>query len=173
MWDDIFTEQARIYDNRAAFDKWLTLSGAQAVTVYLLMLATEGENVLNHYPNLPVALLFTLGILFGEINKIVNGFQASKGAFSNSPAWDEWVFAESKLRTAMVYFMMAQHFELHFGLPCDRDDDYTFEEIDLPASKALWEAKDSASWHQEYKLKEVIELERRPITGVFGITEVL
>lgn len=166
LWDDIFIEQARTYDNRAAFDKWLTLSGAQAVTVYLLMLATEGENVLNYYPNLPVALLFTLGILFGELNKMVDGFQASKDAFGNSPAWDEWIFAESKLRTAMVYFMMAQHFKLYFGLPCDRDEDYTFEEIDLPASKALWEAKDSASWQQEYKLKEATGLESRSMSGI-------
>ena len=166
IWDDIVTEQARIYDNRVTFDKWLTLSGAQAITVYLLMLAAEGETVLKSYPNLPVALLFTLGTLFGELNKMIDGFEATKDMFGNGPVWEDWIFAESKLRTAMTYFMMAQQFELYFGLPCNRADDYTFEEINLPASKALWEAKDFNSWHEEYRLSEANDQEVRLKSGI-------
>lgn len=45
IWDRVASDQARIYDNRTTFDKWLTLSGAQAVTIYLLLLAAKGERM--------------------------------------------------------------------------------------------------------------------------------
>lgn len=97
-----------------------------------------------------MALLFTLGTLFGELNSVLDGFTAAADAIGEPPALDDWIFAESKLRTAMVYFMIASHYELYFDLPCNRDGDYTFEEIDLPASKSLWEASTSQAWHLEY-----------------------
>lgn len=152
VWDAITSEQERLYDQRSSFDKWLLLWSAQATTIYLLMLAAEGESILTHRPNLPIALLFTLGSNFEQLNQINPGFEAAKERSGDRPAWEDWIFAESKLRTAMVYFIFALHFNVEFGLPCDREIDYTFEDVDLPAAKILWEAKDELSWREEFEL---------------------
>lgn len=154
VWNSIASEQERIYDQRSSFDKWLHLSSAQAITIYLLMLAAEGESVLAHHPNVPIALLFTLGSNFGQLNQIHSGSMAAKEQRSDRPTWEDWIFAESKLRTATVYFILALHFNVDFGIPCDREGDYAFEDVDLPAAKILWEAKNELSWRKEFDLIE-------------------
>jgi hypothetical protein len=77
LWDAIAAEQERIYEQRASFNKWLHLSAAQPVTIYLLMLAAEGESVLAHHPTLPITLLFTLGTHFVQLNQMHPGFVAA------------------------------------------------------------------------------------------------
>lgn len=154
VWNAIASEQERIYDQRGSFSRWLHLSSAQAITIYLLMLVAEGPSVLSHHPNLLITLLFTLGSLFEQLNQINPGFMAGKEESQDRPTWEDWIFAESKLRTATVYFILALHFDLDFGLPCDRESDYEFEEVDLPAGKNLWEAKTELSWRKEFDLME-------------------
>ncbi|TAQ87844.1 hypothetical protein B7494_g3810 [Chlorociboria aeruginascens] len=150
VWDAIASEQERIYDQRCSFDKWLHLSSAQAMMIYLLMLAAEGESVLTHHPNLAITLLITLGSNFVQLNRIHPGFVAEKEQSGDRPSWEDWIFAESKLRTATVYFILALHFDLDFGLPCNRQDDYAYEDVELPAAKVLWEAKNELSWREEF-----------------------
>lgn len=64
--------------------------------------------------------------------------------------WDDWIFTESKSRTAILYFIFGMFFNLEFRLPCDRDFDSPFAQIDLPAAKSLWTAIDTHSWREEY-----------------------
>ncbi|KAE9379500.1 hypothetical protein N431DRAFT_158922 [Stipitochalara longipes BDJ] len=154
IWSAIASEQERIYDQRGSFDKWLHLSSAQAMTMYILMLAAEGESVLSHHPNLPITLLFTLGSNFEQLNQIHPGFLAAKEQSRDRPTWEDWIFAESKLRTAAVYFILELHFDVEFGLPCDRESDYKLEDVDLPAAKILWDAKNEPSWREEFELRE-------------------
>lgn len=154
VWDAITSEQERIYDQRTSLDRSLHLSSAQAITIYLLMLAAEGESVLIHHPNIPITLLYTLGSIFGQLNQMHPGFIAAKEMGAVRPTWEDWIFAESKLRTATVYFILALHFDVDFGIPCDREGDYTFEDVNLPAAKLLWEAKNELSWREEFDLIE-------------------
>jgi hypothetical protein len=149
IWDAIALEQERIYDRRASFSEWILLSSTQTITIYLLMLTAEHENVLTHHPSLPITLLFTLGALFEQLHQIHPGYVAAKEQSGSKPSWEDWIFAESKLRTANVYFILALHFNLDFGLPCEREG---FEDVELPAGKILWEAKNELSWHEEFDL---------------------
>ncbi|KAG4438213.1 hypothetical protein IFR05_006286 [Cadophora sp. M221] len=156
VWDSIAAEQERIYTQRSSFDKWTNLASAQALTTYLLMLASSGETVLPQYPNIPITILYTLGCIFGDLNKIQPGFSATgkdENGRNHQAAWDDWIFAESKLRTAATYFIFAICFDVQFGIPCDRPDDYRLEDLDLPASKLLWEAKDEGAWRRVMDLK--------------------
>lgn len=152
VWDAIVSEQERIYDQRASFHKWLHLASAQALTIYLLMLTAEGESVISHYPNLSITLLFTLGEIFRQMHQILPGFVAAEERSGGIPLWEDWIFAESKLRTGAVYFILALQFNVEFGLPCDREGDYEFEDVELPATKTLWLAKNEISWHEEFDL---------------------
>ncbi|KAN0114640.1 hypothetical protein V8E51_004184 [Hyaloscypha variabilis] len=148
VWNAIAFEQERLYDQRGSLDKWLHLSSAQALTIYLLMLAGQRESVLANHPNLGITLLFTLGANFEKLNQIHPGFITAKEQSRDRPTWEDWIFAESKLRTATVYFILALQFDVQFGLPCHRESDDELEDVDLPASKTLWEAKNELSWHE-------------------------
>ncbi|PVH78733.1 hypothetical protein DL98DRAFT_572978 [Cadophora sp. DSE1049] len=152
FWNSIAAEQERIYTNRSSFDKWTNMDSAQALTIYLLMAASSGEPVLNQYPSIPITLLYTLGSLFGELNVTHPGFSAS--ATNRRPSWRDWIFAESKLRTAAMYFIFAMCFDVQFGIPCDRPEDYAFGDVDLPAAKVQWEAEDEMAWEREMDLVE-------------------
>jgi hypothetical protein len=154
IWNAIAFEQERLYDQRGSLDKWLHLSSAQALTVYLLMLAGQRESVLANHPNLAITLLFTLGANFEKLNQIHPGFVTATEQSRDRPTWEDWIFAESKLRTATAYFILALQFEVQFGLPCDRESDYELEDVNLPASKTLWEAKNELSWRTEFELRE-------------------
>ena len=57
VWDAIASEQERIYDKRGSSDRWFLLSSAQAITIYLLVLATEGESAMTHHPHLLICYL--------------------------------------------------------------------------------------------------------------------
>ena len=167
-WNAIVVEQERIYTNRSTFDKSTTMDSAQALTIYLLMAASSGETVLTQYPNIPITLLYTLGSLFVELNIIHPGFSASTE--NGRPPWQDWVFAESKLRTAAMYFIFAMCFDVQFGIPCDRPEDYAFQDVDLPASKMLWEASDGMTWEREMDL--VDEKRNKGGSDTGGIEEV-
>jgi hypothetical protein len=78
IWDAIASEQERIYDRRALFRKWILLSSAQTITIYLLTLIAKHENALSHHPSLPITLLFTLGALFEQLHQIHPGYVAAK-----------------------------------------------------------------------------------------------
>ena len=99
-------------------------------------------------------MLFTLGANFEQLNQIHPGFMATQEENRSRPTWENWIFAESKLRTATVYFILALHFDVDFGIPCDRESDYQLDDVDLPASKVLWEAKNELAWRKEFEQRE-------------------
>ncbi|KAJ5871095.1 uncharacterized protein N7529_003448 [Penicillium soppii] len=148
FWDTVAQEQERIYDLRCLPSKWVHLASAQAITIYLLLLTSNRDNVLQHHPNLPITLLFTLRTNFEHLHRMLSGYTAPTKQPRCRQTWEDWVFAESKLRTATVYFILASCYDVDYGLPCDRDIDHKFGEIELPATKSLWEATDEVSWNK-------------------------
>lgn len=148
FWDIVAQEQERIYDLRCSSNKWVHLASAQAIAIYLLLLVSNRDNVLPQHPNLPITLLFTMRTNFEHLHRILPGYTTPTKQTGCRPTWQDWVFAESKLRTATVYFILASCYDVNFGLPCDRDVDHEFGDIELPATKSLWEATDEVSWNK-------------------------
>lgn len=153
LWGAITLEQERLYDFRCSSEKWVHLLSAQAATVYLLMLAADREAALAQNPNLATTLLFTLGAHFRYLNEYCSRV-STEDLTTPIRIWDEWVFRESKNRTAIMYFIMALQFDVNFGLPCDREFDQVIDDVPLPSAKALWESKDHQAWCEEEKLFE-------------------
>lgn len=147
FWDIVAQEQEKIYDLRYSPSKWVHLASAQAITIYLLLLVSNRDYVLPHHPNLPITLLFTLRTSFEHLHRILPGYTTPTTQTACRPTWEDWIFAESKLRTATVYFILASCYDVDFGLPCDREIDHEFGELELPATKPLWEAKHEDSWN--------------------------
>lgn len=157
FWDVVAQEQEKIYDLRFSPNKWVHLASAQAITIYLLLLISNRENVLMHHPNLPITLLFTLRTTFEQLHRILSGYTAPTKQNTCKPAWEDWIFAESKLRTAIVYFILASCYDVSYGLPCDREIDHTFHELELPVTKSLWETTDEVAWNEAADLTTLAE----------------
>ena len=57
---------------------------------------------------------------------------------------------ESKLRTAMMYFIFGRYFIGDVGMPWERELNCRLQDMGLVSTKALWNAKDEQLWRAEY-----------------------
>lgn len=60
--------------------------------------------------------------------------------------WEEWIFTESSIRTATIYFLLSVVVSVDFGIDCTQPTDWHFEHLPLPAGKVIWEARDPRAW---------------------------
>ncbi|TVY33874.1 hypothetical protein LSUB1_G005142 [Lachnellula subtilissima] len=64
-----------------------------------------------------------------------------------SHTWEDWIFAESRRRTVLVWVLIAQIVSIKIGVSCHICDNY--REIPLPSPKGLWEARTRSCWQTE------------------------
>lgn len=65
------------------------------------------------------------------------------------PTWEHWIYAESRRRTACIFFLMCRCISVSTGIEgCDAF--YEFADLPLACPKALWEARTRAEWEAEY-----------------------
>jgi hypothetical protein len=70
-------------------------------------------------------------------------------SFIIRPTWEEWIFAESRRRTACVFFLICRCISISTGIEgCDAFSEFT--NLPLPCPKGLWEARTRAEWEAEY-----------------------
>ncbi|KAL4785911.1 hypothetical protein BJX76DRAFT_150577 [Aspergillus varians] len=127
-------------------DRWDLLGAIQALSVYVLIRLDEGETEEN---NLDFLLLAAVTI----IAKQLSGFDAASNMHSAlydenlEVSWKEWVFEESRRRTAIIYRII--NMLVYFEPPtrCDMPADLIL--APLPAKKPLWEAGDGVLWKAE------------------------
>ena len=60
--------------------------------------------------------------------------------------WKQWVFCESFVRVATIYFTLNAVLSMEIGLPCNSPLDWNTEGMLLPASKASWSAQNIDDW---------------------------
>lgn len=64
--------------------------------------------------------------------------------------WQDWIFRESCLRVAYVYFILSLVLSADFGIRCGDDPaDWNIEDLPLPAPKTAWDAEDKQAWATE------------------------
>jgi hypothetical protein len=65
------------------------------------------------------------------------------------PTWEEWIQAESRRRTACVFFLICRCISISTGIEgCDAL--YEFTDLPLSCPKTLWEARTRDEWEVEY-----------------------
>lgn len=151
----------------STFSQWELLSAAQAATIYLLLRVKQGRNSAA-FPNGDIALLFTLGVSrlanvfrffsrpFHEVLKRETNHRI-KAIFKHlhkttlldsrpRQDWRQWVFFESFMRIACIYFTLSAVVSTHFGLPCDDPKDWNFGSMLVPSTKASWAAANASDW---------------------------
>ncbi|UKZ71915.1 uncharacterized protein TrAtP1_012858 [Trichoderma atroviride] len=139
LWELIHQHQEWIYSKITTFNQWELLSAAQATTIYLLLRVKQGSNSAA-FPNGDIALLFTLGAIFRHLH--------STALLDSRPRqdWRQWVFFESFMRIACIYFTLSAVVSTHFGLPCHNPKDWSFHSLPVPATKASWAAANASDW---------------------------
>jgi hypothetical protein len=68
--------------------------------------------------------------------------------WSPESTWKDWVFAESRRRTACVWFLISRVVCVKTGIPCDAIE--SFQTLPLACPKTLWEASTCDTWVSEY-----------------------
>ncbi|KAH0491801.1 hypothetical protein TgHK011_003209 [Trichoderma gracile] len=129
------------FDQVGTFGTWELLSAAQAVAVYLLLRIKLGGNS-PAFPNGDIALLYTLGVIFRRL-QLEGTLDVSQHPQED---WKQWVFCESFVRVATIYFALNAVVSMEIGLPCNSPLDWNTEGMLLPASKASWSAQNIEDW---------------------------
>ncbi|KAL7910163.1 hypothetical protein GGI35DRAFT_448012 [Trichoderma velutinum] len=141
LWEMIHQHQEWIYTKLNTFTSSELLSAAQSVAIYILLRVKLGENN-PAFPNGDIALLYTLGAIFRRL-QFENLLDLSHHP---SGDWKQWVFVESFIRIATIYFTLNVIVSMEFGLPCTSPHDWSMDSMLLPASKASWTAQNTVEW---------------------------
>ncbi|EHK18907.1 uncharacterized protein TRIVIDRAFT_44263 [Trichoderma virens Gv29-8] len=153
LWEMIHQHQEWIYSKARepascsiellipTFNPWELLSAAQCLAIYVLLRVKLGKNN-RSFPNGDIALLYTLGALFRRLQ-----FERLLDITHHpSDDWRQWVFCESFIRIATIYFTLNVIVSMEFGLPCNSPQDWNIDDMPLPASKASWGAQNTTDW---------------------------
>ncbi|KIW04396.1 hypothetical protein, variant [Verruconis gallopava] len=148
IWRCIRAEQLRFLETHMSTGD--LLAACQTQIVYVMMFVIEEDLRRREWVQ-------ELLVLSGAVcERLIALCQEDGGHFSYdehthpSTSWDDWVFAESRRRTACVWFMMSLVFSLQTGVRCATLEDFRL--LPLPAAKLQWEASDALSWQQRLAL---------------------
>lgn len=62
-------------------------------------------------------------------------------------SWEDWIFQQSCLRVATVYFVLTLVVNMDIGFSCGDPTDWCIENMPLPVTKRLWEAGREDVWN--------------------------
>ncbi|GAM44009.1 hypothetical protein TCE0_060r19286 [Talaromyces pinophilus] len=136
------------------------LAAIQAQIMYIIMRIFDDSK---SDQGMNLDMLITHEILCESLVQLCNEPFCQDERLHPSANWEDWVFAESKRRTALVWFLIAQTIHIKNGLLCDTISG--FQNLPLSSPKSLWEARTRSAWKTEY---EVYQSMSRDGLDVFG-----
>ncbi|OKL64254.1 hypothetical protein UA08_00398 [Talaromyces atroroseus] len=156
LWHTGRAEQHSLAEkaSQCQFSKDEHLAAIQALLVYIMMRVIDNSKI---EPDLNLELLVTY-------QSLCDSFKAGKIGFLPSPEEGNvqchfsthtpihiLMFTNNlNRRTAIVWLLITQMFQIKIGVPCDRFE--SFRDIPLSSPKSLWEARTRAAWQSEYEV---------------------
>jgi hypothetical protein len=122
------------------------LAAVQAQLIYIIMRVAVGDAQKSAECNLQ--MLVTFQILCEHFTKLCEEPFCLPEKWSPRSTWNDWVFAESRRRTACVWFLISRVVSIKTGIPCDAIESY--RTLPLPCPETLWEASTRDAWVSEY-----------------------
>ncbi|KAK9481971.1 hypothetical protein V1527DRAFT_486132 [Lipomyces starkeyi] len=162
LWRTVKAEQRSSAEkgSQHPFSRDELLAAIQALLVYIIMRVIDNSKI---EPDLNLELLVTYQGLCESFKDVCNEpFYRHEREYPSS-SWEDWVFAESRRRTVIVWLLMTQMIQIKIGVPCDTFE--SFRDIPLSSPKSLWEARTRSGWQAEY---EVYKTMPRMGLDVFG-----
>ncbi|GAM42256.1 hypothetical protein TCE0_044r16051 [Talaromyces pinophilus] len=121
------------------------LAAIQAQVMYIIMRIFDNSKT---DQSMNLEMLVTHEILCESLVQLCKEPFCLDERLHPSPNWEDWVFAESKRRTALVWFLIAQTIHIQTGVSCDTISG--FQQLPLCSPKSLWEARTYPRWQAEY-----------------------
>ena len=122
------------------------LAAVQAQLIYIIMRVVADDAQKSVEFNLQALVVFQ--ILSEHFMKICEEPFCIPETWSPGSTWKDWVFAESRRRTACAWFLIRCVVCVKTGIPCDATEN--FRTLPLACSKTLWEASTHDAWVSEY-----------------------
>ncbi|CAG9984211.1 unnamed protein product [Clonostachys byssicola] len=148
LWEKIREEQRSSADKayRRQFSKHDHLAAIQALLIYIMMRVVDCSKT---DLDLNLELLITYQGLCDNFKDVCKEPFYQHERVCPSSSWEDWVFAESRRRTAIIWLLMTQMIHIKIGVPCDSFP--SFRDVPLSSPKSLWEARTRLQWENEYK----------------------
>ncbi|CAI6336076.1 unnamed protein product [Periconia digitata] len=143
LWRTILAEQRRAVQRLETLNDQDLLAEMQVGMVYLIMRLVDGIFSDPDWTREMMTIQTTMCMRFYENNG--RQFFTSEQDHP-SATWEEWIYAESRRRTAMVWFLITSTIVVN-TVNCATTE--TPEVLPLPAPKTQWEARTRGSWLSE------------------------
>ncbi|KAH8888047.1 hypothetical protein GQ53DRAFT_265514 [Thozetella sp. PMI_491] len=145
LWIRIHHHQEQLYSQCESLGQWELLSAAQALCLYIL-LWIRASNSQSRFACGNIALLFTLGKTFKLLQSRYLHVDPHGNTLRPVCDWDSWVFRESCIRLASLYFILTIVVSMDIGWDCTGPTDWRIQALPVPAPKAVWDADNEPSW---------------------------
>ncbi|KAF2846068.1 hypothetical protein T440DRAFT_459260 [Plenodomus tracheiphilus IPT5] len=146
LWQSIKREQQRFLDEMTKMSKEDVLAAVQAQLIYIIMRVVVDDAQKSAECNMQMLVAFQ--ILSERFMKLCEEPFCLPETWAPGSTWHDWVFAESRRRTACVWFLISRIVCVKTGIPCDATE--SFRTLPLACPKTLWEASTIEIWASEY-----------------------
>ncbi|KIV78005.1 hypothetical protein PV11_09773 [Exophiala sideris] len=144
LWQTIRAQYRRWRDEMYQMSQYELLAAAQACMIYLIMCIIDPSP--GSEENSP-GLLLTIHDMYLLFKTTSCGTVADGALRGISASWKEWIFDESRLRLAHLWFLIGCVVCIKTGNIYDRSQSY--RSLQLPSPKCVWEANTEAAWGME------------------------
>ncbi|KAG9232721.1 hypothetical protein BJ875DRAFT_69579 [Amylocarpus encephaloides] len=144
LWDLIRSEEYRFVEQINDVGPKELLYSIQAMCIYILI------RFLDHHQDNKNALqmLLSFQVLCTKFRTLVAEPFSTHELTNPSGTWNDWIFAESRRRMCILWFLMDRVVSVTTGIACDTTAGY--RDLPLPSHRSLWEAQSQEAWQSEY-----------------------
>ncbi|KAH8803641.1 hypothetical protein F5884DRAFT_510772 [Xylogone sp. PMI_703] len=162
LWRTIENEQRRFLEEVQRFSEHDLLAAMQAHLIFIIIcLVGECKKSAEWNRN----MLVTWETLCWRLEEVRHEPICTVEKSQPSQTWEDWIFAESRRRTACVWFLMSRIVGVKSGNHyCVIADD--FHLLPLPSPKVRWEARNQETWH---RVSEVSRLDMSTVGDLIDV----
>ncbi|KAF2004894.1 hypothetical protein P154DRAFT_616643 [Amniculicola lignicola CBS 123094] len=145
VWRTVLAEQKRWLQEDVTGED--LLAAVQAQLIYTVMRIIDPGDGSAEASKVNRELLSIGGCLCESFSRLSGSLLHENETLTVIMGWQQWIFAESRRRTACAWLLLARIVSVKTGLFCHVREN--IENVPLPSGKMLWEATSEAAWETE------------------------
>ncbi|RYP48886.1 hypothetical protein DL768_005310 [Monosporascus sp. mg162] len=145
IWGLARIEQERLLNEHYSFSKWEVLEALQSLVVYILLRIIEGRQ---NYTDFDTQLLASINAMCDHITTRFGMLISSDELKGQMILWKDWVFFESRRRTATAVLIINSIVHVQIKTPSPVMPEYSYSPA--PSPMTLWHAENETDWAVDY-----------------------
>ncbi|RYP69138.1 hypothetical protein DL771_006232 [Monosporascus sp. 5C6A] len=145
IWGLVRIEQERLLNEHYSFSKWEVLEALQSLVVYILLRIIEGRQ---NYTDFDTQLLASINAMCDHITTKYGRLISSDELKGRMIPWKDWVFFESRRRTATAVLIINSIVHAQIRTPSPVMPEYSYSPA--PSPMTLWHAENETDWAVDY-----------------------